>query len=244
MSAFLLTHPSPLRLPFGGVGLGHGVVNAAEAFLNPHSTNKKRVQNPFTIFLSLDLCLIVPFGLCFGFSRSPSDSASLAPLVVSNMDKEQRRNSPGEWVSGRPKKHLINFAPPPALFLKQKTSTFVGASRVLPSGLLQRFSLQNYLTQLISPNTFCYFLYERPQGDCIWALVCLLRRYFPLPRWRVCVYSLSLWSKRWTMMIDSAHSTKPILSSFLTISFQIFWRPNDTLYIHLNTATKRRQEVF
>lgn len=64
----------------------------------------KQEKSPEPIYISLDLCLIVPFGLCFGFSRSPSDSASLAPLVVSNMDKEQRRNSPGEWVSGRPKK--------------------------------------------------------------------------------------------------------------------------------------------
>lgn len=33
-----------------------------------------------------------------------------------------------------------------------------------------------------------------------------------------------------------AYSTEPILDSFLTISFQIFWHPNDALCIHLNTV--------
>lgn len=75
MSAFLFML---LCLPlgaFGGVRLGHGVCSWG-----------------FLCFSA--------FRLCFSFlSDSSSDYHSLASFVVSNMDKEQRRNSPGEWIA-------------------------------------------------------------------------------------------------------------------------------------------------
>lgn len=109
MSEFLFTRLSLLRLPLGaftGVGLGHGVLNAAEAhfFFNLDSINKKRLRHKCTIFVCVSQSGLVFDGsfwllLCFVFfclTHPLIITLSLASFVVSNMDKEQRRNSPGK----------------------------------------------------------------------------------------------------------------------------------------------------
>lgn len=70
-SAFLFAHLSLLRLPLGaftGVGLGHGVLNATEAFFFSPLTRKESgtITQYLSTFLSLDLCFIVLFGFCCG----------------------------------------------------------------------------------------------------------------------------------------------------------------------------------
>lgn len=78
MSEFLFTRLSLHRLPLGaftGVGLGHGVLNAAEAFFfffNLDSINKKRLLHKCTIFVCVSQSGLVFDGsfwllLCFFF---------------------------------------------------------------------------------------------------------------------------------------------------------------------------------
>lgn len=104
MSAFLFTRLSLLHLPLGafrGAGRGHNVLKAAEAFFTfiLNSINKERVWHKYTIFVLVSQsasafhCSIWFLLWVFFFV---SDYHSLASFVVSNMDKEQRRNSPGE----------------------------------------------------------------------------------------------------------------------------------------------------
>lgn len=84
-------------------------------FFNPNSINKKRVWHKYTIFVRVSQSGPVVDGsfwflLCFFFffvSLILWLSLSLASFVVSNMDKEQRRNSPGEWVAEREWKNIL-----------------------------------------------------------------------------------------------------------------------------------------
>lgn len=81
---------------------------------NPFLIQNKTLCLDFQYFLSVSdtgsFCISAP-PLCFlcCLSQSSSDSGCLSPFVVSNMDKEQRRNSPGEWDAKRAEKHLINL---------------------------------------------------------------------------------------------------------------------------------------
>lgn len=84
------------------ISLRYNVLNAAE----PPLFHSLSIQDKtscldfqyFCQFLTLDLCVFqfLPFGFLCCLSEPLSDVGFLSPFVVSNMDKEQRRSSPGE----------------------------------------------------------------------------------------------------------------------------------------------------
>ena len=101
---------------FSGVTLRYNVLNAAKPLLfNPLSVQNKTSCLDFQYFcqlLTLDLCVsIFPLWFLCCLSQSFSDFRFLSPFVVSNMDKEQRRNSPGEWVAKQLKNILLTCHP-------------------------------------------------------------------------------------------------------------------------------------
>lgn len=120
----LLTLLSLLSLPtclLVGVALRYNVVNAAKPLLlnpliNPLLLRIKHLLLRFLIFLSLydtgSFCvsIFLLWFLCC-LSQSVSDFCFLSRFVVSNMDKEQRRNSPGEWDAKQLKNIVLTCHP-------------------------------------------------------------------------------------------------------------------------------------
>lgn len=172
---------------------------------------------------------------------------SLASFVVSNMDKEQRRNSPGKLQRESEKNILLTCHPS-----SRKPKLFCCLPILRFHYSLYSFSVYN-ITYLFRARTFflnytsSIFLLIKGHRDTaaslMWVELYLCsamftQEWFPSSLLMI----LSLFT---LIMVNALNDydrfrpafwTKHILDSFLTISFQILWRPDEALCIHLNTA--------